>query len=291
MDFRGMPSADRHYVGLSRLTNPENLYLFDFAANSIRTAPQVKAEMKRMCDGFRVQLLAPNLSNAYPASLTLFAHNARSLHAHVAEVWADINFQAADIILHSETRAEASDTPHHYHLDRYLCTRADAAPRAEDVVRPHHGTAIHTRETLDLESHAIEGVLGLYLLLLTVRTVLPGLEEFDVLSLYRSEQFSSIALFCEHLTPLLKRLQSRCSMIAGNFYIDLLHHSPPTLMLQKLMRRYSFRQLVCVQTHKYGALLDHIWNNLNADNFEITTGACITYWSDHCPTWCCIEPR
>jgi hypothetical protein len=291
MDFRGMPSAGRHYVGLSRLTNPENLFLFDFAADSIRTAPQVKAEMKRMRGGFRVQLLAPNLSNAYPASFTLLAHNARSLHAHVAEVRADINFQAADIILHSETRARASDTPHHYHLDGYLCTRADAAPRAEDVVRPHHGTAIHTREALELGSHAIESVRGLDLLLQTVHTGLPGLEEFDFLSLYRSEQFASVASFCEHLTPLLERLQSRCAMIAGNFNIDLFHHSPPTLMLQKLMRKYGFRQLVCVHTHKYGALLDHIWTNLNAENFEITTGACVTYWSDHSPTWCCIQPR
>jgi hypothetical protein len=72
MDFRGMPSAGRHYVGLSRLTDPENLFLFDFAADCICTAPQVKAEMKRMRDGCRVQVLAPNLSNAYPASLTLW---------------------------------------------------------------------------------------------------------------------------------------------------------------------------------------------------------------------------
>jgi hypothetical protein len=86
MDFRGMPSADRHYVGLSRLTSPENPFLFNFAADSIRTAPQVKAEMKRMRDGCRVQLLAPNLSTAYPTSLTLLAHNSRSLHGHVARV-------------------------------------------------------------------------------------------------------------------------------------------------------------------------------------------------------------
>jgi hypothetical protein len=163
-----MPSAGRHYAGLCRLTSPENLFLFDCAANSIRTAPQVQAEMKRMRDGFRVQLLAPNLSNAYPASFTLLAHNARSLHAHVAEMRADINFQAAHIILHSETRARASDTQGHYHLDGYLCTRAEAAPQTEDVVQPHHGTAIHTREALQLGSQAIESVRGLDLLLQTV---------------------------------------------------------------------------------------------------------------------------
>jgi hypothetical protein len=247
--------------------------------------------MKRMRDGCRVQLLAPNLINAYPASLTLLAHNARSLHAHVAEVRADINFQAADILLHTETRAHSSDAAHHYQLDGYSCTRADAAPQAEDVVRPHHGTAIHTWEALLLGSHAIHSVRGLDLLLQTVHTGVPGLNELNVLSLYRSEQFSSVATFCKHLTPLLERLQSRCAIIAGDFNIDLLHHSPPTRMLEKLMCRYGFRQLVCVQTHKYGALLDHIWTNLNAKNFEITIGACVTYWSDHSPTWCCILPK
>jgi hypothetical protein len=161
----------------------------------------------------------------------------------------------------------------------------------EDVVRPHHGTAIHTREALHLGSHAIDSVRGLDLLLQTIHTDLAGLDEFDVLSLYRFEQFSSVATFCEHLTPLLERLQSRRAIIAGDFNIELLHHSPPTQMLQKWMCRYGFRQLVCVQTHKYGALLYHIWTNLNAENFEITTGACVTYWSDHSPTSCYIEPR
>jgi endonuclease/exonuclease/phosphatase family metal-dependent hydrolase len=161
----------------------------------------------------------------------------------------------------------------------------------EDVVCPHHGTAIHTREALQLGSHAIDSVRGLDLLQQTIHTGLAGLDEFDVLSLYRSKQFSSVATFCEHLTPLLERLQSRCAIIAGDFNIDLLHHSPPTRLSRKLMCRYGFRQLVCVQTHKYGALLDHIWTNLNAENFKITTGVCVTYWSDHSPTWCCIEPR
>jgi hypothetical protein len=118
-----------------------------------------------------------------------------------------------------------------------MCTRADAVPRAEDTVRPHHGTTIHTREALELGPHAIESVQGLDLLLQTVHTGLAGLDEFDVFFVYRAEQFSSNASFYEHLTPLSERLQSRNAMIAGNFNIDLLHHSPPTRMLQKLMCR------------------------------------------------------
>jgi hypothetical protein len=97
----------------------------------------------------------------------------------------------------------------------------------EDVVRPHHGTAIHTREALQLGPHSIHSVQGLDLLLQTGHTSLAGLNELDVLSLYRSEKFSSIATFCEHLTPLLVRMQSRCALIAGNFEYRFTSPQPP----------------------------------------------------------------
>jgi hypothetical protein len=151
MDFRGIPSAGRHYIGLSRLTSPDNCFIFNFDAESIRTSAEVKTEMKRLRDNHRVALKVPNLVNNYPESLMLMAHNEQSLHAYIIEVRADINFKEADLILHSETRATSCDKTVLYNLDGFNLIRADALAQDGDIVCPHHGTPIHFRKQIGCE--------------------------------------------------------------------------------------------------------------------------------------------
>lgn len=112
---------------------------------------------------------------------------------------------------------------------------------------------------------------------------LRNLPTLIVSSIYRSEKMSSFESFCENLVSILFRLQSVPSVIAGDFNIDMLHNSPPVSRLLKVMLKYGFKQHVTIHTHKYGALLDHVWTNLDAERFEISTGVCISYWSDHSP--------
>jgi hypothetical protein len=69
MEFRGMPSAGQHYVGLSRLTSPDNCFIYNFDAESIRTSAEVKTEMKRLRNNHRVALKVPNLVNLITQSL------------------------------------------------------------------------------------------------------------------------------------------------------------------------------------------------------------------------------
>jgi hypothetical protein len=68
----------------------------------------------------------PNLSNLYPDALTIVVHNGRSLHAHIPEVRADVNFRAADFVLHSEMRACLEDLDEFYQLLGFKFSRADA---------------------------------------------------------------------------------------------------------------------------------------------------------------------
>jgi hypothetical protein len=110
LDFSDIASPGRHYVGLSRLTSPDNLFIINFAADKILSSEKVKTEMARLRESKQVQLSVPNLSNGYSQVVTLVVHNGRSLHAHMPEVRADGNFKAADFILHSETRACACET-------------------------------------------------------------------------------------------------------------------------------------------------------------------------------------
>jgi hypothetical protein len=108
---------------------------------------------------------------------------------------------------------------------------------------------------------------------------LPGLKELTLISIYRSEQLVSIVQFCERLRPILESVQGKRVVIAGDFNVDLLHHSPLAQTLLKLMRSYGFEQHVEVHTHKYGALIDHVWTNLGP-SFCVSTGVLVSYWSD-----------
>jgi hypothetical protein len=116
LDFSGIASPGHHYVGLGRLTSPDNLFIIDFAASKILTSEKVKAEMARLRESKQVQLSVPNIFNEYPQVVTIIVHNGRSLHAHIPEVRADVNFKAADFILHSETRACAEDPDEFYQM-------------------------------------------------------------------------------------------------------------------------------------------------------------------------------
>jgi exonuclease III len=128
---------------------------------------------------------------------------------------------------------------------------------------------------------------GLDILEQSFVTALPGPDLLTLISIYRSEQFVSVAQFCERLRPVLESVQGKRVVVVGDFNVNLLHHSPPAQALSKLMRSYGFEQHVEVHTHKYGALIDHVWTNLGP-SFSVSTGVLVSYWSDHSSIWCRI---
>jgi hypothetical protein len=162
------------------------------------------------------------------------AQNGRSLHAHIIEVRADINFKEADFILHTETRATASDQNDSYDLDGFSMVRADALAQDGDTVRPHHGTATHYKQQIGCKSTQVHSRRGLSNMLEgTFNLHLRNLQTLIVSSIYRSEKMSSLESFCENLVSILFRLQSVPSVIAGDFNIGMLHNSPPVSWLLK----------------------------------------------------------
>jgi exonuclease III len=287
LDFSGIASPGRHYVGLRRLTLPDNVFIIDFAPDKILTSEKVKTEMARLCESKQVQLSVPNLTNEYPRVVTIVVHNGRSLHAHIPKVRADVNFKAADFIMHSETRACARDPDEFYQISGFNFSRADAERLDTGEIRPYHDAGIHFREGLDSQCKKVHSGRDLDILEQSFGTVLPSLGELTLISIYRSKQFVSIVQFCEHLRPVLESVQGKRVVIAGDFNVDLLHHSLPAQALFKLMQSYGFKQHVEVHIHKYGALIDHVWTNLSP-SFSVSTGVFVSYWSDHSPIWCRI---
>jgi hypothetical protein len=194
------------------------------------------------------------------------------LHAHIIEVCADINFKKADLILHSETRATSSDKSDFYdYLDGFNIIRADALAHDGDTVCLHHGTAIHYGGQIGCEGTQVHSQKGLDIFEGTFNVHIRNLPTLVVLSIYRFEKISSFDSFCGYLIPILNRLQNVPFDLAGGFNIDMLHDSPPVSRLLKMMLKFGFRQYVTIHTHKYGALLNYVWTNLDIERFEIST--------------------
>jgi len=74
-----------HYVGLSRVTTVEGLYITNLCENKIAVSPDVQTEMKRLQNSGHLNLSVLPLYTANSVSLKICYLNARSLHRHIED--------------------------------------------------------------------------------------------------------------------------------------------------------------------------------------------------------------
>lgn len=86
-----------HYVGLSRVTTIEGLYITDLCESKIAVIPDVKAEMQRLqTEGS----LRPSIFPIYDGdqtSVKICFLNVRSLHRHIEDICNNLNNSSIDV--------------------------------------------------------------------------------------------------------------------------------------------------------------------------------------------------
>ena len=85
-----------HYVGLSRVTTIEGLYITDLCENKIAVHPDVKKEMERLRTSARLKICISPLYEITGSVLKLCYLNARSVHKHIQDLCHDLNYLSAD---------------------------------------------------------------------------------------------------------------------------------------------------------------------------------------------------
>ena len=102
------------YVGLSRVTTIEGLYITDLYESKIAVNPDVKAEMQHLrTEGCLKLSVTPIYETSQTACKICFL-NSRSLHRHIEDVRKDLNYSNIDVSIFSETRLchlDSSSTP------------------------------------------------------------------------------------------------------------------------------------------------------------------------------------
>ena len=81
-----------HYVGLSRVTTIEGLYITNLCEDKIAVSPDVEKEMHRLRNEAKLDLCISPIYNADPVPLKVCYLNARSLHRHFGDVLSDLNY-------------------------------------------------------------------------------------------------------------------------------------------------------------------------------------------------------
>ena len=118
-----------HYVGLSRVTTIDALYITDLCENKIAVSGDVQTEMRRLRTEGQLSLSINPIYKVSQISFKVSFLNARSLHKHIEDVRRDINYSQTDISIFSETRFTQLDNDNLYLLEdgKYTLSRNDAS--------------------------------------------------------------------------------------------------------------------------------------------------------------------
>ena len=133
-----------HYVGLSRVTTIEGLYITDLCENKMAVSEEVKKEMERLRSSeYQLPLSITPLYKQNEISFKLCFLNARSLHKHINDVRRDFNYSSADVNVFCESRFMQSENDQLYEIGDYSIYRNDGTTASNE--RPYGGTAVYSR--------------------------------------------------------------------------------------------------------------------------------------------------
>ena len=136
----------KHYVGLSRVTAIEGLYISDLCESKIAVNPDVKKEMERLRTTAKLKLCISPLYDVTPSLLKLCYLNARSLHRHIEDIHKDlfVNYSSVDIIIFAETRFISQDNNDIYDNAGYALFQNDNL-YSSNGSRPYGGRAVYSK--------------------------------------------------------------------------------------------------------------------------------------------------
>ena len=261
-----------HYVGLSRVTTIEGLYITDLCEDKIAISDDVRQEMKRLrCEGKLCLCISP-VYRAKEIPFKLCFLNARSLHKHIQDVRRDFNYSSTDVNIFSESRFSPSDSDCMYTIDGYSLFRNDSA--LTGIVRPFGGTAVYSRTDYFPGYPYCHNLYGIEITIMRFM-ILPRV---TIIGVYRSPRIP-VRQLCIALRELLTLVSTHFSIFIGDFNINWFDETDRTPLYNLFVRDNTYTQKVSCCTTDNRTCIDHIYSNLPQSqvNFHVLE----TYFSDH----------
>lgn len=296
VDFRGSRNKrtepGRHYVGLSRFTCLDKLFILDLAPEDITVDRRVHTEMNRLRTQAMISLRIPSveLSPEPRTSTTVFLHNVRSLPLHFPDILTDYNARASDILLITETRIPVRYNSQDLQSSDFFCVYSPSQPdnfsspgfanvcayirrSATDIRLTLHSSRV--REFSDINCYRLE------------RKSMPPI---FLIAVYRSPSNADFSAFLSDLAEVIAVAADTENsglpslfLCCGDFNINVLEASPRLQQLETFMQSAGCSLLSRAPTTRYGSCLDHIW--IQSSNTAASARIGESYWSDHMPVF------
>ena len=261
-----------HYVGLSRVTTIEGLHISDLCEDKIAVSPDVQNEMKRLRTKGKLDLSFSPIYSADENAIKICFLNARSLHRHMNDVRADLNYSSTDVSIFSETRFCVTESSNMYTLEHYTLFRNDDTSSHNG--RPYRGTAVFSRIDYYPGYPYCYNRNGIEVTLIRLMII----PHITIIAIYRSPAVQ-IRQLCTTLTEVLSLSLTSKKILIGDFNVNWFNTSERGPLYNLLVSGCKYRQLVSCSTTDNKTCIDHIYTNL--PETEVKVHILETYFSDH----------
>ena len=262
-----------HYVGLSRVTHIEGLYITDLCESKIAVNPDVKTEMQHLrTEGY----LNPSIIPIYQTVQTAFKLcflNVRSLHRHIEDIRKDLNYSSIDLNIFSETRLCHLDSNSNYIISGCTLFRNDNQSTGLNA-RPYGGTAVYSRISSIPGYPVSKNANGVEITIVK----LAAIPHITIIGVYRSPRVA-IRQMCTAMMQLLVLHSSEFNIFIRDFNVNWLNEKERIPLYNLFVRDNSYRQLVLCYTTDNRTTIDHIYTNL--PELHVNLHILETYFSDH----------
>ena len=268
-----------HYVGLSRVTTINGLYVTDLCEDKIMVSSDV-LKMSCLHNERSLQISMSPPPKQTKQSIKLCFPNARSLHRHIDDVRCDLYYTSSDMCMFVETRFSQSDTDNMYTLEGFTMLRNDGQSSSNS--RPYGGTAIYSKLEFALGFPYHYNRNGTEITV-TWLSVLPNV---NIMVIYRSP-IVPVQNMCAALQEVLHLQPSPYQIIIGYFKVNWFDKIEKCALFNLLTRDYSYKQLISQCTTDNRTCIDHVYTNIPEKCILPHVREC--YFSDHKPICLVLE--
>ncbi|XP_078368705.1 ATP-dependent DNA helicase Pif1-like [Oculina patagonica] len=270
-----------HYVGLSRVTTIDGLYITRLCEDKIAVSSHVQTEMKRLRTEAKLDLSFVPFYKMSQSCLIMYFLNARSLHRHIKDIQKDFNFSSAHIAIFSETRFSSYDSDEMYAINGFTLFRNDS-PHSNSCTRPYSGMAVYSKLPFFQGYPYCQNSNGIEVTVLKIT----ALQQLTVIGVYRSPKVP-ITQLCRTLRPLLSEHSHTFNIVLGDFNVNWINETERRPLYNLFITEFNYSQLISSYTTDNKTAIDHIYTNIT--DCPIASGTLETYFSDHKVIWASLE--
>jgi exonuclease III len=278
VDFSGKTFPHAHYVGLSRVTQLENLSIRHLNIKNIAVDKFVGTEMKRLRSS---PLLISDPLNNSNNTFNILYQNVRSLRKHFPDILSCEHYNNTNINIFSETKLTDKDVTNQYNMTDFYMYRCDSPKNRA------YGLMVYSKNKFNnntIHKYTLHNFSYIETVLMDAQTGLPDIPVISVAGLYVSPKTTKedLKLHLHEIIDVLKE-KRQPYVVIGDMNINLLN-----IQDHFIMDILQCTQIIKEVTTDYISLLDHIISR-DLQSLKYKSGVVESYFSDHKAVYISLE--